>query len=125
MFALSALSSSVFAQEIPYTATADGQTLTFKEVAPSAYYTYENGTGVTLNNLEITATNPDSVSWIGFSFTNNGKISGTSSITATNGSSFDLINNGTISGTLTLNGDDNTYPYLRVEDGTVFDAGTS
>ena len=131
MFALSALSSSVFAQEIPYTATADGQTLTFKEAHNAAdgkdyyNYTYTNEVGETLNNLTIEATKPDSVFWIGFRVTNSGTISGTSSITATNGSSFELINNGTISGKLTLKGENGAIPYLRVEDGTVFSAGTS
>ena len=122
MFALSALSSSVFAQEadLLYTATADGEPLTFKEVAPNIHYTYENGTGVTLNNLEIEVT-----SWIRFRVTNSGTISGTSSITATIGNSFDLINNGTISGTLTLKGENGALPYLWVGAGTVFSAGTS
>ena len=125
MFALSALSSSVFAQEanLPYTATADGDPLTFKEVAPNIYYTYTNAG--TLNNLTIAATKPNSVSWIEFRVTNSGMISGTSSITANGVSSFDLINNGTISGTLTLKGENGAIPYLRVEDGTVFSAGTS
>ena len=128
MFALSALSSSVFAQEILYTATADGGSLTFSGGSPGGgyyRYTYENADGETLSNLKIWATKPDSAEWIGFYFTNNGKISGTSSITATNGSSFELINNGTISGTLTLKGENGAIPYLRVEDGTVFSAGTS
>ena len=127
MFALSALSSSVFAQgaNLPYTATADGQTLTFKEVAPSAYYTYENGTGVTLNDLTISV---QADKYIEFRITNSGTISGTSSITA-NGSpqiNFTLTNNGTISGTLTLKGENGALPpYLQVGAGTVFAAGTS
>lgn len=133
MFALSALSSSVFAQEadLPYTATADGKTLTFREDHNAAgghdyyNYTYTNEVGETLNDLTIEATKPDSVFWIGFGITNLGTISGTSSITANDGSSFDLINNGTISGTLTLKGENGALSYLRVGAGTVFSAGTS
>ena len=135
MFALCALSSSVFAQEadLPYTATADGQTLTFKEDHNAAgghdyyNYTYTNEVGETLNNLTIEATKPDSVFWIGFGITNLGTISGTSSITA-NGSpriNFTLTNNGTISGKLTLKGENGALPYLWVGAGTVFAAGTS
>ena len=124
MFALSALSSSVFAQEadLPYTATANGQTLTFRELLPNTYYSY--GNAATLNDLTISV---QADKYIEFRITNSGTISGTSSITA-NGSpqiNFTLTNNGTISGTLTLKGENGAIPYLRVEDGTVFDAGTS
>ena len=131
MFALSALSSSVFAQEIPYKATADGQTLTFKEDHNAAdghdyyNYTYTNEVGETLNNLTIEATKPDSVFWIGFGITNLGTISGTSSITANGVDGFTLTNNGTISGKLTLEGENGALPYLQVGAGTVFAAGTS
>lgn len=105
--------------------------MTFKEVHNAAgghdyyNYTYTNEVAGTLNNLTIKATKPDSVFWIGFGITNLGTISGTSSITATNGSDFDLINNGRISGTLTLKGENGALPYLRVGAGTVFAAGTS
>ena len=131
MLALCALSSSAFAQEadLPYTATADGQALTFKELHNAAggkdYYLYSYGNAATLNDLTVTATKPDSVSWIEFRVTNSGTISGTSSITANGVSGFTLTNNGTISGTLTLKGENGAIPYLRVEDGTVFSAGTS
>ena len=133
MLALCALSSSAFAQEadLPYTATADGQTLTFKEDHNAAgghdyyNYTYTNEVGETLNDLTIEATKPDSVFWIGFGITNLGTISGTSSITANGVDGFTLTNNGTISGTLTLKGENGALPYLQVGAGTVFSAGTS
>ena len=131
MLALCALSSSAFAQEadLPYTATADGQTLTFKEVHNAAggkdYYLYSYGNAATLNDLTVTATKPDSVYWMQFSITNSGTISGTSSITAKGVSGFTLTNNGTISGTLTLKGENGALPYLQVGAGTVFAAGTS
>lgn len=133
MLALCALSSSAFAQEadLPYTATADGQTLTFKEDHNAAgghdyyNYTYTNEVGETLNDLTIEATKPDSVFWIGFGITNLGTISGTSSITANGVDGFTLTNNGTISGTLTLKGENGALPYLQVGAGTVFAAGTS
>ena len=124
MFALCALSSSAFAQEagLPYTATANGQTLTFKEETPNIYYTYTNAG--TLNDLTISV---QADKYIEFRITNSGTISGTSSITA-NGSpqiNFTLTNNGTISGTLTLKGENGALPYLQVGAGTVFSAGTS
>ncbi len=131
MLALCALSSSAFAQEadLPYTATADGQTLTFKEVHNTAggqdYYRYSYENAATLNDLTVTATKPDSVYWMQFSITNSGTISGTSSITANGGCDFTLTNNGTISGTLTLKGENGALPYLQVGAGTVFAAGTS
>ncbi len=133
MLALCALSSSAFAQEadLPYTATADGQTLTFREDHNAAgghdyyNYTYTNEVGETLNDLTIEATKPDSVFWIGFGITNLGTISGTSSITANGVDGFTLTNNGTISGTLTLKGENGALPYLQVGAGTVFSAGTS
>lgn len=133
MLALCALSSSAFAQEadLPYTATADGQTLTFREDHNAAgghdyyNYTYTNEVGETLNDLTIEATKPDSVYWMQFSITNSGTISGTSSITANGGCDFTLTNNGTISGTLTLKGENGALPYLQVGAGTVFAAGTS
>ena len=131
MLALCALSSSAFAQEadLPYTATADGQALTFKEVHNTAggkdYYLYSYGNAATLNDLTVTATKPDSVYWMQFSITNSGTISGTSSITANGVSGFTLTNNGTISGTLTLKGENGALPYLQVGAGTVFAAGTS
>ena len=131
MLALCALSSSAFAQEadLPYTATADGQTLTFKEVHNTAggqdYYRYSYENAATLNDLTVTATKPDSVYWMQFSITNSGTISGTSSITANGVSGFTLTNNGTISGTLTLKGENGALPYLQVGAGTVFAAGTS
>ena len=133
MLALCALSSSAFAQEadLPYTATADGKTLTFREDHNAAgghdyyNYTYTNEVGETLNDLTIEATKPDSVFWIGFGITNLGTISGTSSITANGVSGFTLTNNGTISGTLTLKGENGALSYLRVGAGTVFSAGTS
>lgn len=125
MLALSALSSSVFAQEadLPYTATADGQPLTFGKDQYGVFYTYTNAG--TLNNLTIKATKPNSVSWIRFLVTNSGTISGTSSITADGVSDFTLTNNGTISGKLTLKGENGALPYLQVGAGTVFSAGTS
>ena len=124
MLALCALSSSAFAQEadLPYTATADGQTLTFREVLPNTYYSY--GNAATLNDLTISV---QADKYIEFRITNSGTISGTSSITA-NGSpqiNFTLTNNGTISGTLTLKGENGALPYLQVGAGTVFSAGTS
>lgn len=133
MLALCALSSSAFAQEadLPYTATADGQTLTFGKDHNAAdghdfyNYTYTNEVGETLNNLAIKATKPNSVYWIGFGITNLGMISGTSSITANGVDGFTLTNNGTISGTLTLKGENGALPYLWVGAGTVFAAGTS
>lgn len=131
MLALCALSSSAFAQEadLPYTATADGQTLTFKEVHNTAggqdYYRYSYENAATLNDLTVTATKPDSVYWMQFSITNSGTISGTSSITANGVCGFTLTNNGTISGTLTLKGENGALPYLQVGAGTVFAAGTS
>lgn len=131
MLALCALSSSAFAQEadLPYTATADGQALTFKEVHNTAggkdYYLYSYGNAATLNDLTVTATKPDSVYWMQFSITNSGTISGTSSITANGVDGFTLTNNGTISGTLTLKGENGALPYLQVGAGTVFSAGTS
>lgn len=131
MLALCALSSSAFAQEadLPYTATADGQALTFKEVHNTVggkdYYLYSYGNAATLNDLTVTATKPDSVYWMQFSITNSGTISGTSSITANGVSGFTLTNNGTISGTLTLKGENGALPYLQVGAGTVFAAGTS
>ena len=131
MLALCALSSSAFAQEadLPYTATADGKTLTFREVHNTAggqdYYRYSYENAATLNDLTVTATKPDSVYWMQFSITNSGTISGTSSITANGGCDFTLTNNGTISGTLTLKGENGALPYLQVGAGTVFAAGTS
>ncbi len=133
MLALCALSSSAFAQEadLPYTATADGETLTFREDHNAAgghdyyNYTYTNEVGETLNDLTVTATKPDSVYWMQFSITNSGTISGTSSITANGVDGFTLTNNGTISGTLTLKGENGALPYLQVGAGTVFSAGTS
>lgn len=130
MLALCALSSSAFAQEadLPYTATADGKTLTFREVHNTAggqdYYRYSYENAATLNDLTISV---QADKYIEFRITNSGTISGTSSITA-NGSpqiNFTLTNNGTISGTLTLKGENGALPYLQVGAGTVFSAGTS